>query len=438
MFCLGENNSEFFDKCTIPSFIDVRQDFPREDVTAEIPQLIAGGFKKEVVAGAIRRGMRIAVAVGSRGVAGIDIIVRETVRQIESLGAHPFIIPAMGTHGGCDPEKQKLILAGMGITEESMQVEVASSMDVVELGTTDDGLPVFFDRIAFEKSDGVVVVNRIKPHTDFRGETESGLQKMIAVGLGNAAGANQAHSFPLREFGKIIPAIAKVAISRGLIKLGIAVVEDAYKGVAHIEIVEPWNFYDREKELLVKAISLMGRLLVDKVDLLVVRELGKDVSGAGMDNNVINRYIDSYMVDETRNINRIAVLDLTVKTNGHAPGIGYADVVTRRIIEKMDYVSTYKNCIIGRAPMSCKIPITVDNDRLAIQCGLQLSDSVSNNEPRIVIIKNTSELQNITVSAGVLGEIKQYPNISTISGFYNLEFDINGNLCAPACRQTPG
>ncbi|OJF16294.1 MAG: hypothetical protein A6D91_12140, partial [Bacillaceae bacterium G1] len=296
----------------------------------EVPDVAAAVHETIRQSGVLSRispGDRVAIAVGSRGVADIPILTREVVNAVKSAGGRPFIVPAMGSHGGATAEGQIDVLKQLGVTESSVGAPILSSMDVVEVGRLPNGLPVYIDKHAYE-ADKVIVINRIKPHTAFRGPVESGLMKMITIGLGKQKGAEAAHAYGFQYMAEHVQAMAKIAMSQVPIIFGLATIENAYDRPAKIVAVPAEKIEEVEPQLLLEAKSLMPRILFDPMDVLVVNEIGKDISGDGMDPNITGRYATPYASGGPK-VTRIVVLGLTEKTHGNANGIGLADITTR-------------------------------------------------------------------------------------------------------------
>ena len=375
--------------------------------------------------GAIAPGSRACVAVGSRGIDRIDEVTRVTVERLKETGADVFIVPAMGSHGGATPQGQLDVLAGYGITPESMGCEIRSSMETVELGEVAPGVPVFIDRRAFEGADFIIPINRVKPHTDFRGEIESGLMKMIAIGLGNQRGADTLHRQGFDTFRRLIPAVAKHTLERAPIPFGLAIVENGHARLLHIEAVPAKGMLDRERELLAMARAAMARLPIAAMDVLVLDEIGKDISGLGMDPNVIGRY-HTGLTGSGPNIGRIVVRDLTSVTEGSAVGIGLADIVLRRAVEKIDYRKTYMNCITAKTPEAARIPLTVDSDREALSVAIACCPKVTPDRARVVRVRDTKHLEFLYVNAPALFDALSTGICEVVEPLHPIGFDAEG------------
>jgi len=410
-----------------PEMIRVRQvlDVPRvenieETVDRELGSLNGLGIK---------RGDRIAVTAGSRGVANIVRILRRVVQKIREAGGEPFLIPTMGSHGGGAAEGQIDVLRSLGVTEESTGAPIRSSMEVVEIGKSRFGFPVLVDRYA-AGADGIVVVNRIKPHTEFEGPIESGLMKMMAIGMGKHKGCFEVHRQTV-QFGyrEVIPEIGSIILGKLPVLFGLAIVENVYDETALIRAVPASKILETEKELLSLAKNLMARLPFDKIDVLVVDEMGKNVSGTGMDTNVIGRimFIGEKEPERPR-ITRIVVLDLTEATHGNGVGIGLADYTTRRLVEKLDLSVTATNAITAMTPEKGRIPLAMATDQEAVNAAFQTIGAVQPEEAKVVHIRNTLELGEMEISRALMKESQGKAEIQPLREIGPLHFDASGRI----------
>ncbi len=350
-------------------------------------------------------GARIAVAVGSRGIANLSLIVRTVVRELKRMGARPFIMPAMGSHGGATAEGQAAILREYGIDEDAMAAPIVSSMETVELPPTEGGTRVFMSKDAF-LSDGVFLVNRIKVHTDFHGEYESGLVKMSVIGLGKHAQALEIHGAGVRGLRELIVPVARTVIGSGKILCGLGIVENAYDETAVLRIIPAKDMLAEEKNLLVLSRARMPRIPTDPLDVLIVDEMGKDISGVGMDPNIIGR-IRVRGQDEPAGprISSIVVCDLTAGSQGNALGIGLADLTTRALSEKINYPATMENAVTSTFLDRAKIPLVAENPRRAVEIALRAASIPEKTPARIMRIKNTLKIHELYVSQALLGEL---------------------------------
>jgi len=379
----------------------------------------------EPVMSAITPGARVCLAVGSRGIDRIDEVVAAAVERMREAGAEMFIVPAMGSHGGATAEGQLEVLASYGITPESIGCEIRSSMESVELGEVRPGVPVFVDRHAFEDADLIVPINRVKPHTDFTGEIESGLLKMIAIGLGKQKGADTFHRQGFATFHELIPAVATYTLAHAPIPFGLALVENGLARLMHVETVLAGRIAERERELLVMARNAMARLPLAAIDLLVLDFIGKDISGLGMDSNVVGRYYTG-PTGAGPAIQRIVVRDLTDETEGNAVGIGMADVVLRRAVERIDHRKTYMNCITAKTPEGARVALTVDTDREALAVALACCLRVTPGDARIVRVRDTKHLELLYVSAPALPEVLAGGKCEVVEPLHPIRFDAGG------------
>jgi hypothetical protein len=412
-----------------PRLALVEQTFPRPRV-ASIEADLRASLESRGADLPSLKGLRIAVTAGSRGIARIHEIVRATVDLLKDRGADPFVVPAMGSHGGGTGEGQARILAGYGITAERMGVPIVARCDTVPLGQTPEGFPVFVNRAAAE-ADGIVPVNRVKPHTDFKGRIESGLMKMMTVGLGCVNGAQAFHRRTLTvPHERIIESVATHVIRNARVLFGVAVLENAYHEVAHLEVVPGPAIPTREPELLVRAKELMPSLPADPLDILLVERIGKEISGSGMDPNVTGRWFGlNWVRQETPKILRIVVLDLTDGTEGNAAGIGLADFTTARVAGKIDRVKTYLNAVTSGNVVTARLPLTFESDAEALEMALRSFEGLSRREEtRLIRVRDTLSLSRLEVSEALLGELGANPRVRVLSDPRPPAFDATGAL----------
>lgn len=418
---------------TLPQFVRIAQRWPspgRVDIAAEVRRQ----FDAPETARRIPKGGRVAVAVGSRGVAEIDAIAAAVVAAVKRHGATPFIFPAMGSHGGATAAGQVEVLAALGVTEARVAAPIVSSMDVVELGRLRDGSEVCWDRNA-HGADAVVLIGRVKPHTLFRGAFESGLIKMAVIGAGKQRGAMSIHATGPETLGPRLAEAWEIVRARAPVALGVAVVEDAYDVPVEIAVVPADAILDREPALLGRARALMARLPVPDMDVLIVQELGKNISGDGMDPNITGRYL-SPQVKGDRTIRRIAVLDLTEETHGNATGIGMADVITQRVVDRIDLGPTYMNGITAAITEGSRLPMIMATDRDAIVTAVLTCQRPALGGERIVYIRNTLVLGEVAVSAPLQAALE--PHATVASRPFHLEFTSDGALRPPLATAPAG
>jgi Lactate racemase N-terminal domain len=412
-----------------PRMVRIRQTFDAQRI-ADVAGEVSRQLTKLDLGRKIRPGQTVAITAGSRGIANIALITKSICDHVRGLGAHPVIIPAMGSHGGGTAEGQREIIESYGVTEEYTGAEIRSSMETVIVDRTTQGIPVHFDRNAYE-CDHVIVAGRIKPHTGFAGEIESGLHKMMLIGLGKHSGAKIYHRAILDySFREIISAVASVVLEKCKVVAGVAIVENAYDETALIEAVPPKKFYEREKELLKLARKGMPRLPFAEVGLLIVDEIGKNISGSGMDTNVIGRkFIGN--PDEGRDdvcCKRIFVRGLTEETHGNACGIGLAEFTNRRTVDQMDMHVTRINALTGGHPTAAAIPVTFDTDREVLEEALQTVGLDDPEHAKVVQISNTLQVADALVSEAYLPQIAQRNDLEIIDGPFEMEFDRDGFL----------
>jgi len=398
----------------------IKQQFDAASIE-DVKGVVGRQFEQFRAGDKTRPGQSVAVAVASRGTHDLTSLVATVVERLLAVGLKPYIIPAMGSHGGATGPGQAQVLADLGISEETMAVPVVSNMDVVSLGRLDSGAEVFFAKDALD-ADHVVVINRIKPHTAFRGEVESGLCKIMAVGCGKQKGASNMHKFNLAN--TIVPA-ARMIMEKAPILFGIAVTENATGGTHNIRLARPEEFVDVDREFLKEAWELFPRVPVDDLDILVVDEMGKDVSGAGIDPNVIG-FWRREGGPRKPDYRTLIVLDLTPQSHGNATGIGMADLVTRRLMDKLDLHATQMNALTSKVLRSARLPISLENDRIALETAL---DGVPDPQSvRMARIKNTASLETFWVTESVLSELRSKEGITVDDDPLQLDFDDEGSL----------
>ena len=377
----------------------------------------------------ITPGQRVAITAGSRGIANIAEIIKAVIAYVKNFGARPFVFPAMGSHGGATARGQVDVLRKLGITQSCLDAPILSSMDAVEIARTRDDVPVYIDQAA-AAADHIVVINRIKSHTKFKASIESGLMKMMAIGMGKLKGAEFYHKAAVHyTFARIITDAARLVIRRTPVLCGLGIVENAYGQTALIRAIKPDAIEAQEKRLLAQSKDMMAKLPFNDIDLLIVDQMGKDISGVGMDPNVTGRNRDLLgSFDHPVNVKRLFVRDLTDKSGGNAIGIGLADITTRRLVEKIDYAVTYKNCITGISIEKAAVPMHFDTDREAIEVGLGSIGLGLPETSRIVRIPNTNRLALIEVSDAYAAALEQHPDLEIVRPAEPMAFDQHGNI----------
>ncbi len=394
--------------------IKIKQRFKHTKIPDEkIETVVQDQFRASGLS--IAQDAQIAIAVGSRGIANLPRIVKTLVQCVKDLGGKPFIVPAMGSHGGATAEGQTQVLESYGITEEYTGTPIRSSMDVVELPSADLKNKVYMDRLAYQ-ADGTIVINRVKVHTAFHAAIESGLMKMCVIGLGKHKGALEIHRYGAQGLRELIPPTARQILTHGNIILGIGIAENAYEQTALIKAVVPADFEQEERKLLQWVRNNMPTLPVDQLDVLIVDEFGKNISGTGMDVNIVGRRkIASEPEPESPNITSIILLGLSEKSHGNANGMGLADVITRRFFEKLDFKATYENILTTGFLERGKIPVVAETDRQALEYALKPCGLADPGQAKIIRIKNTLILDELWVSPKVVDEIKDRKDI-TVTG----------------------
>lgn len=409
----------------IPQMVRIRQRFDStrlEDPVSDLHRELA----KPGAMDAIKPGQQVAVAVGSRGIANIAAVTKATVEAIKAAGAHPFLVPCMGSHGGATAEGQKEVLHHLGIDEDTMDCPIRSSMEVVKLAELPNGLPVYCDKYATE-ADAIVVINRVKPHTAFRGKIESGIMKMISIGLGKQKGAEACHQMGFKYMAENVPTMARIMLSKLPIVFGIALVENAYDQTCRVEVLTPENIESREEELLEEAKARLPKILFEQVDVLVIDYIGKNISGDGMDPNVTGRYPTPY-AHGGPDVSKMVVLDLTPETKGNANGVGTSDFTTQRLVDKMDRPATYANGLTSTVCAPTKIATTLENQLYAIKAAVKTCNILDYTTCRLVRIRDTLHLGEIEISVNLLEEAKAHADIEILTEPYDLVFNDKGDL----------
>jgi len=407
----------------LPSWALVRHEMDRTEVD-DVDAAVAAAL--DPVRDRLPRGGRACVALGSRGIDRIAEVARATVGALRDAGLEVFAVPAMGSHGGATPDGQLAVLASLGIREDTIGCQIRSSMATAEIGEV-RGVPVFVDREAITGADVIIPVNRVKPHTDFSGPVESGLLKMIAIGLGKQRGADTFHREGFATFAELIPDVAAHTLAHAPIPFGLALIENGFARLRRIEAVPAAGMYEREQALLAEADGYLARLPLRMLDVLILDRIGKDVSGLGMDSNVVGRY---YTGPTGRDplIQRIIVRDLTDATEGNAVGIGMADVVLRRAAERMDAAKTYMNCITAKTPEGARIALTVDTDREALDAAIACCLKVQAETARIVRMLDTKHLEWFYASEVLLPELLETGRCTVAGPPAPIAFDATGRL----------
>jgi len=416
---------------TFPRIFPIRQSFPRPSVD-DITARAEAELERVLPDGRISDGAKIGVTVGSRGIANIAEITRAVVGYLRSRGASPFIIPAMGSHGGATAEGQAHLLAHYGVTEEGVGAPVHAAMETERQGTTAEGVEVYLAKTAIE-ADGVLLLNRIKPHTDYKGPIESGLTKICAIGLGKLDGATEYHSriFDI-GLGDAIRSAAGLIVGAGKVIGGLAILENAFHDTADLIGVSTEGFFEQEAEILKTAFDLMGKLPLMELDVLYCQRIGKNISGAGMDTNIIGRGVYGYTpgtpwMEGLPAITRICLSDLTDESDGNAVGMGMAEYITRRFCDKIDHKVTNLNCMTANSPAGARMPIVLEDDRELLEAGIRTSPRREDG-PRVALVRDTLSLENVYLSEACLPLIEGREDIEIIDEPADPVFDEAGHL----------
>jgi hypothetical protein len=411
--------------------VEVRQKIPSprlEDFVSAIREEL----KNVGLSAKVQPGAKIAITAGSRGIAHLPEIMATVVEEVKKVGGEPFLITAMGSHGGATPEGQIAVLRSLGVTPERVGAPIRATMEVDAIGRLDNGTPVYVDRNALT-ADGIIVVGRVKPHTDFKDTIESGLMKMMVIGLGKQRGAEMIHRFKSEGFHRLLPQAARLIMKQAPITVGLAIVENAWHQIAVIKAVTPENMESEEMNLLAKAKSLLGRIPFKEIDVLIVEEIGKEISGTGMDTNVTGKFwLPGEHDPLAPDIKRIVVLDLTEATHGNAIGIGLADITTQKVVSKIDYQAMFVNVLTSGNAITGKTPVFLPNDRDAITMALHVCGAITPHTAKIVRIKNTQNLEQMWISESLYQAVKANPELQKTLELHGepreMQFDVLGTL----------
>ena len=419
------NVSRLIGERPLPMFYRIRQEFDDAHI-GDIPAAVAEALKRPGTLDLIGSGQRVAIAVGSRGISNIALIVRTVAALVKGKGAAPFVVPAMGSHGGATAEGQERLLADYGVAEPYIGCPVVSDMETVALGKTERGVDVFFDKNAYG-ADAVILLNRIKPHTDFRGPYESGLAKQIVIGLGKQNGAEACHAQLVEAMPVNIRDAASLAISKTNILFGIGIVENAYDQTMTICALPNAALLEEEPLLLEQARRNMPSILLSPFDVLIIDEIGKNISGAGIDPNISGRFVTD-CVSGGAQAQRCVALDITEQSHGNGLGLGLADFSVTRAFDKFDFEIVYPNIITNALPESAKLPVILANDLLAIRAAIRTCRLIDFDAPAIVRIKNTLYMEYMYISEALLERARAHHAIEVVDGPLNFAFDGNGNI----------
>ena len=416
----------------LPAMFHAAQKFPDAHIDREdIEKTIFEEIRRSGMGERIKPGMRIVITAGSRGIRNVDEITRSVAACVKARGAEPFIVPAMGSHGGATAEGQREMLAGYGITEEKMGCPILSSMETVLLGYSELGKPVYMDKNAYE-SDGVILSCRLKPHNAFRGPVESGPCKMMTVGLGKQKGAEQVHSDGMDIIAKNIPTMAKVTLGTGKILFAIPCLENAYDQTLMFEAIPAERILEREPELLKIAFANMPSILVGQGDVLIVDRIGKNFSGTGVDPNITGTFSTPYATGGVQ-VQRTCFLDLTAESHGNSLGVGLASAITRRIFDQIDADAMYTNCMTSTVIKSAMVPCVLSTDKEAVQFCIRTCNRIDKEHPRVIRIQNSLHVGQVMLSEAYYADVLagKYTGLTALDAPKDLTFDQDGTLTTP-------
>ena len=417
--------NEILDNIKLPQIMKVSQTFDNtklDDVEGDLNQkLIDKNIKDK-----IKPGMKIAITGGSRGISFYKELMKTIVSFVKKCGATPFIVPSMGSHGGGTSEGQENMLKKLGITKESVGCKIISSMDVVEVGRTSKDLPVYIDKNA-ANADGIILLNRVKLHTSFRGKYESGLIKMMAIGLAKRKGADMTHFLRYENMAENLVEVGKIALNNLNIICGVASIENGYNEVADVFVLNKDEILQEEPKILEKSKRLMPRIYLDDIDVLIVNEIGKNISGTGVDTNIVGRF-HTNAASGGPNTVKLGFLDISEKSGGNGNGMGLADFVSKKFFRKIDFESTYINAITSTEPNSVKLPLVLDNDKYVFQGCVKLCGVKNIQDIKLVIINNTKELDEIYMSKSAFENTVDKSKVKKESELFDIPFDEEGNL----------
>ena len=417
--------NEILDNIKLPQIMKVSQTFDNtklDDVEGDLNQkLIDKNIKDK-----IKQGMKIAITGGSRGISFYKELMKTIVSFVKKCGATPFIVPSMGSHGGGTSEGQENMLKKLGITKESVGCEIISSMDVVEVGRTSKDLPVYIDKNA-ANADGIILLNRVKLHTSFRGKYESGLIKMMAIGLAKRKGADMTHFLRYENMAENLVEVGKIALNNLNIICGVASIENGYNEVADLFVLHKDEILQEEPKILEKSKRLMPRIYLDDIDVLIVNEIGKNISGTGVDTNIVGRF-HTNAASGGPNTVKLGFLDISEKSGGNGNGMGLADFVSKKFFRKIHFESTYINAITSTEPNSVKLPLVLDNDKYVFQGCVKLCGVKNIQDIKLVIINNTKELDEIYMSKSAFENTVDKSKVKKESELFDIPFDDEGNL----------
>jgi len=416
---------KFLKGIELPSVAKVEQKFSSQKIE-DVARAVAEGLQSN--SPDIVPGSRIAITCGSRGIDQYVTLVKAVADFVKSKGANPVLIPSMGSHGGATAEGQIGVLKQFGVTEESIGAPILSSMETVQIGETDKGLPVYIDKNAKE-CDGIILLNRVKPHTSFRGTYESGLVKMLGIGLAKHKGCEQTHLLRFENMAENLVKVGTIAINNLNIMCGVATIENGYGKIAQVHVLKKSEILTKEPELLKQAWDLMPRIYLDEMDVLIVSKIGKEISGTGMDTNIIGRFhTKAAQGSPGPNTIKLGVLDVTDASNGNANGMGLADFIPRRFFDKIDFDYSYINSLTSTEPFSSRIPMILNNDRQVLQACVKLCGQIDLSNVRMVLIESTKNIDTVYMSKAAFNSAFPKDMVKEAGEYSPLKFDEKDNL----------
>lgn len=415
--------NQILDNIKLPQIMKVKQKFDDTKIDDVSKYLNKKLIEKQIK---IKPGMKIAITGGSRGISHYQDLMKTVVDYVYSCGATPFVVPAMGSHGGGTAEGQVNMLKKLGITKETVGCEIISSMEVLEVGRTSKDLPVYIDKNA-ANADGIILLNRVKLHTSFRGKYESGLIKMMAIGLAKRKGADMTHSLRYENMAENLVDVGTVALKNLNIICGVASIENGYNEVADVFVLRKDEILEEEPKILEKSKNLMSRIYLDDIDVLIVNEIGKNISGTGVDTNIVGRFHTNAAGGGPNTI-KLGFLDISEKSGGNGNGMGLADFVSKKFYDKIDFPATYINAITSTEPNSVKLPLVLDSDEYVFKGCVKLCGVRDLDKLKLVVINNTKELDEVYMSRAAFENVVDKIRVSAVSEVFDIPFDEDGNL----------
>jgi len=406
----------------------IKQNFEQKKID-NISEYINHAFLNSDLKNRIKSRDKIGITVGSRGITNIGLIIKQIIIELKKINALPFILTAMGSHGGANSAGQKEILTSYGITEKEMGAPILSSMETIKIGRVDNDIPIYFSKDAMQ-ADGIIALNRVKTHTDFKSDIiESGMSKILVIGLGKGNGARAIHSLGIYGLKNIIPKAAKLIIKKAPIIQGIGILENGYGQIMKISFVAPENIIKTDSELLKESKEITPTLPVNEIDVVITQEIGKNISGTGFDTNTIGRlYINGEKEVAKPNIKKLVVFDITEESHGNALGIGLADVTTRELVNKINYKDMYTNTITSTFLNRAKIPITADTEKEAVGIAIKTCWQPNQKDLKLLIMKNTLDLEYLYISEAIWNEIKDSKKFEICGNWEYLSFNSDGKM----------